>query len=521
MRENKKFMISILGVIALYIVTITTTAGITRDIGKNNTNIMVEQDINKQETDVNVVEKQEEQVLPLKEIKIPEKAPKKIFAYTINIKTPIYAEPDGKIQKDSLKKAVKVEVLEEKIVETPKEIKIKKEDGTYETKTNIEKSYWRRITYGKNNEIREGWIRTGSLTEDIHKVIPSNLKNIDFTPVPKKEYVNNPRIDVKGIYLTVNTASSTKRMDELIELAKRTGINAFVIDVKEDFGKMLFKTEAELKYIGKNDKRYPINDIQAFIKKLKDNNIYAIARIVSFKDPTYAAKHPDKAIIKRATGKPFTNSDGVIWVSPHDRYLWEYNIAVAKEAAKVGFNEIQFDYVRFPASNGGKLDKELDYRNSTGESKPETIQKYLKYARKELEPLEVYISADIYGQVPSSDDDMGLGQHWEVISNEVDVISPMAYPSHYGRGVYGIPVPDAEPYKTIYHTTLDGINRNYNLTYPSQIRPWLQAFTAKWIKGYIPYGKKEIEAQVKALEDLGINQYLLWSPSNRYGIVEK
>lgn len=471
MRENKKFMISILGVIALYIVTITTTAGITRDIGKNNTNIMVEQDINKQATDVNVVEKQEEQVLPLKEIKIPEKAPKKIFAYTINIKTPIYAEPDGKIQKDSLKKAVKVEVLEEKIVETPKEIKIKKEDGTYETKTNIEKSYWRRITYGKNNEIREGWIRTGSLTEDIHKVIPSNLKNIDFTPVPKKEYVNNPRIDVKGIYLTVNTASSTKRMDELIELAKRTGINAFVIDVKEDFGKMLFKTEAELKYIGKSDKRYPINDIQAFIKKLKDNNIYAIARIVSFKDPTYAAKHPDKAIIKRATGKPFTNSDGVIWVSPHDRYLWEYNIAVAKEAAKVGFNEIQFDYVRFPASNGGKLDKELDYRNSTGESKPETIQKYLKYARKELEPLEVYISADIYGQVPSSDDDMGLGQHWEVISNEVDVISPMAYPSHYGRGVYGIPVPDAEPYKTIYHTTLDGINRNYNLTYPSQIRP--------------------------------------------------
>ena len=98
---------------------------------------------------------------------------------------------------------------------------------------------------------------------------------------------------------------------------------------------------------------------------------------------------------------------------------------MAKEAAKVGFNEIQFDYVRFPASNGGKLDKELDYRNSTGESKPETIQKYLKYARKELEPLEVYISADIYGQVPSSDDDMGLGQHWEVISNEVDVISPM------------------------------------------------------------------------------------------------
>lgn len=516
MKENKKVIVGILGIIALYITTITTTAGVTKEIGKKS--VVIEK---KEQQSLQIEEKEKEQVLPLKEVKISEKKPIKIYAYTINYKTPIYLEPNGKEQKDSLKKAVRVEVLEDKVVETPKEVKVKKEDGSYEVKTTIEKSFWKRVKYGKNNEIREGWLRTGSLTEDVHKVIPSNLKNIDFTPTLKKEYANNPRIDVKGIYLTVNTASSTKRMDELIAFAKRTGINAFVIDVKEDFGKMLFKTEAELKYIGKNDKRYPINDIQAFMKKLKDNNIYAIARIVSFKDPTYAAKHPDKAIIKRTTGKPFTNSDGVIWVSPHDRYLWEYNIAVAKEAAKVGFNEIQFDYVRFPASNGGKLDKELDYRNSNGESKPETIQKYLKYARKELEPLEVYISADIYGQVPSSNDDMGLGQHWEVISNEVDVISPMAYPSHYGRGVYGIPVPDAEPYKTIYYTTLDGINRNYNIEYPSQIRPWLQAFTAKWVKGYIPYGKKEIEAQVKALEDLGIKQYLLWSPSNRYGMVEK
>ena len=382
-----------MGIIALYIITITTTVGITKEIGKTN----VTSEIKVKEVAIER-EKEQEQVLPLKEIKVAEKPPKKNYAYTINYKTPIYSEPNSNTQKDSLKKAVRVEVLEEKVIETPKEVKVKKDDGTYEVKTNIEKSFWKRVVYGKNNENREGWIRTGSLTEDIHKVIPSNLKNIDFTPVPKKEYPNNPKVDVKGIYLTVNTAASSKRMDELIDLAKRTGINAFVIDVKEDFGKMLFRTDAELKYLGKNDKKYPIADINAFMKKLKDNNIYTIARIVSFKDPTYAAKHPDKAIIKRATGKPFTNSDGVIWVSPHDRYLWEYNVAVAKEAAKVGFNEIQFDYVRFPASNGGKLDKELDYRNFNGESKPETIQKYLKYARKELEPLEVYISADIYGQ---------------------------------------------------------------------------------------------------------------------------
>ncbi|MGY0395113.1 putative glycoside hydrolase [Fusobacterium sp. SYSU M8A802] len=520
MRREKRFMSGILGMIAFYVVTITATASLTKDIGKSSVEVVnvVSQEQSKEEKNEEV-----NQVLPLKEIKISEKekAPEKKIAYTINYKTPIYSEPNGKVQKDSLKKAMRVEVLEDKVVEITKETKVKKEDGTFTTKKNVEKSYWKRIVYGKNNEMREGWIRTGSLTEDVRKVIPANLKNANLSAVPKREYVNNPKIDVRGIYLTVNTAASAKRIDELIELSKRTKINAFVIDVKEDFGKMLFKTDAELKYLGKNDNRYPISDIHSFMKKLKDNNIYTIARIVSFKDPTYASKHPEKAIIKRATGKPFTNSDGVIWVSPHDRYLWEYNIAVAKEAAKAGFNEIQFDYVRFPASNGGKLDKELDYRNTNGESKPETIQKYLKYARKELEPLEVYISADIYGQVSSSSDDMGLGQHWEIISNEVDAISPMAYPSHYGRGVYGLAVPDAEPYKTIYYTTLDGINRNYNLKYPADIRPWLQAFTAKWVKGYIPYGKKEIEAQIKALDDLEIKQYLLWSPSNRYGIIEK
>lgn len=512
MKNQNKMMSGILGIIAVYLLTITLTADITKGIGIKNEKKVVDNE--------KIEIPQSVPVIDPKQVNVVEKEAEKVYAYTINYKTPIYEEPNSNIQIDSLKKAVRVEIIDEKTVETVKETKTKKDDGTYEIKKSVQKSHWKKIKYNKDREEKEGWLRSGSLSEDFHKVLPSNLSDVDFTPVVKKEYPNNPKIDVRGIYLTVNTASS-KRVDELIEFAKRTGINAFVIDVKEDFGKMLFKTEAEAKYLGSNAKRYPISDIEAFMRKMKENNIYTIARIVSFKDPSYAAKNPDKAIIKKATGKPFTNSDGVIWVSPHDRNLWEYNVAVAKEAAKVGFNEIQFDYVRFPASNGGKLDKELDYRNPNGETKPETIQKYLKYARKELEPLEVYISADIYGQVSSSNDDMGLGQHWEVISNEVDVVSPMAYPSHYGKGVYGIPVPDAEPYKTIYHTTLDSINRNYNIDYPADIRPWLQAFTAKWVKGYIPYGKKEIEAQIKALEDLGVKQYLLWSPSNRYGIVEK
>ncbi|WP_293960795.1 putative glycoside hydrolase [uncultured Fusobacterium sp.] len=419
---------------------------------------------------------------------------------------------------DNLKISTRVEVLEKKTVDIIKNKTVKKADGKNEVQKIVIKDNWEKIAYTKNGKRRTGWIKENQLVGTMQETLPKNWKNLDFSPVEKKEYPDNKRVKVKGIYVTSSSASLNKKMDELIALTKRTKINAFVIDVKEDDGTLLFKMEAGEKYNPLANRRAPIKDIEKFMKRLKENNIYTIARIVSFKDPTYAKANPDKAIISKATGKPFTNSDGVIWVSPHDRYLWEYNVAVAKEAAKAGFDEIQFDYVRFPASNGGKLDKELNYRNTKNESKPETIQKYLAYARKELEPLGVYIAADVYGQVGSLPDDMALGQHWESVSNVVDYICPMIYPSHYGKGVYGLPVPDAYPYKTVYHCTQDSINRNANIDTPAMIRPWIQAFTAKWVKGHINYGPKEIELQVQALRDLGIEDYILWSPTNKYRI---
>lgn len=419
---------------------------------------------------------------------------------------------------DNLKISTRVEILEKKTVDIIKNKTVKKADGKNEVQKIVIKDNWEKIAYTKNGKKKTGWIKENQLAGTMQETLPKNWKNLDFSPVEKKEYPDNKRVKVKGIYVTSSSASLNKKMDELIALTKRTKINAFVIDVKEDDGTLLFKMEAGEKYNPLANRRAPIKDIEKFMKRLKENNIYTIARIVSFKDPTYAKANPDKAIISKATGKPFTNSDGVIWVSPHDRYLWEYNVAVAKEAAKAGFDEIQFDYVRFPASNGGKLDKELNYRNTKNESKPETIQKYLAYARKELEPLGVYIAADVYGQVGSLPDDMALGQHWESVSNVVDYICPMIYPSHYGRGVYGLPVPDAYPYKTVYHCTQDSINRNANIDTPAMIRPWIQAFTAKWVKGHINYGPKEIELQVQALRDLGIEDYILWSPTNKYRI---
>lgn len=427
------------------------------------------------------------------------------FKYIKNQTLFVYRDETQKEKIDTLRKGTRVDILESKAIEV-----------------NGKKKEILKIAYRKDLKAKKGWITKVDLANSLNEVLPANWKNLDFkTSYATNNFPNNPRVDVKGVYLNIYTIGSSKKMEKLINLANTTEINAFVIDIKDDNGVLSFEMEAPKKFGIPVSKNYPIKNIGEFMKKMKENNIYTIARIVSFKDPTYAKANPDKVITSRDTGKPYTNSDGIIWVSAHDRNLWEYNLAVAEEAAKAGFNEIQFDYVRFPASNGGKLDSKLNYRNTKNESKPETIQKYLKYARERLNALGVYTSADVYGQVGTFGDDMGLGQYWESVTQVVDYISPMMYPSHYGNGAYGIPVPDAQPYKTIYHSVKDSINRNENVESPATIRPWIQAFTAKWVKGYIPYNEKEIREQIKAMNDLGVTEYLLWSPSNNYKVTGK
>lgn len=417
-------------------------------------------------------------------------------------------------------KAKKVEVLDEigakgkSLGALTKGIKIERVEEKKDETGNI----WTKIKTDSLN----GWVEEKALVATREELLNEKYKDLDYTAFEKKEYPNNPKVKVKGVYVNIYTAGS-KKLDTFIQMTKETEINAFVIDVKDDNGNLLFPMEAGNKYAPKANSKNAIKDIKAFMKKLKDNNIYAIARIVSFKDPIYTEAHPDRAIVYKATGKPFTNSDNLKWATAYDKELWNYNIAVAKEAVEAGFNEIQFDYVRFPASNGGKLDASLDYRNEKNESKAKAIQEYLKNARKELSPLGVYISADVFGLVTTHEDDMGLGQYWEGISNVTDYICPMIYPSHYGNNVYGLPVPDAYPYETVYRGTKDGLLRNENIKTPAGIRPWIQDFTAIWVKGHIKYGEEEVKKQIKALKDNGVEEYLLWNASNRYseGAVKK
>ncbi len=377
-----------------------------------------------------------------------------------------------------------------------------------------ENNNYTKIRYVILGQFTEGWVQTEALDTKIGQDFHDIYSLLDYSPKYKtKGYKDNPRIEAKAVYMSANSAGA--RLDEFLKLVKETEINALVIDVKNDHGMYLFEIEGTEKYIENGNKRVGIRDIDAFMQTMKENNIYTIARIVTFKDPTYVSQHLERAITVNSSGLAHSDRDGLEWGSPHDRQLWEYDVHVAKAAAKVGFNEIQFDYVRFPALTKAQKDNR-DFKNELNEEQGETIQAFLRYATKELAKEEVYVSADIYGQVGSTPNGMGIGQYWEAISNEVDYVSPMMYPSHYGKGVYGLSVPDQFPYETIYYGNVDNIERNENIATPAHIRPWIQDFTATWVEGYIVYGEKEVREQIQALEDLGINEYMLWNSGNHY-----
>lgn len=359
------------------------------------------------------------------------------------------------------------------------------------------------------------WVEAGNLAKTPDAFIVKKFEGVDYGPVSKvAEYRGNPRVKVKGLYVTVNSAASA-HLDTLIKLADETEINAFVIDVKDDYGNMLFRTKAASLFCPEANQKAPVKDIKALMKKLKEKNIYTIARIVTFKTPNYALRYPERAITDTRSGEVYESSDGLHWASAFDRQLWRYNVEVAKEAAEAGFNEIQFDYVRFPDAKPS-VETRLDYKNAWNESKTLAIYRYLRFARAELEPYRVYIAADTFGWTASSQGDENIGQHWESLANVVDYNCPMMYPSHYGAGLFGLAVPDAKPYATIDRGIKDAQARDRNIQTPGALRPWIQDFTARWVKGHIRYGAPEVRAQIQALEDNGVNEFLIWNAGNRY-----
>lgn len=378
--------------------------------------------------------------------------------------------------------------------------------------TNPRGERWYEVRFDSNGDPARGWVSADYLLDEEGEVTLGEYALLNYDPVPKPSYPGNPRIEAKGIYVSIYSAASS-RLDDLLELARTTEINAMVIDVKDDLGRMLYRSEAAAEFNPAANEGTTIRDPAALLRRLKDEGVYTIARIVTFKDPAFSKAHPDKAIINNRTGRPFESTDGLRWASPYNDYFQRYNIAVAREAAALGFNEVQFDYVRFPAVSRSA---NLDYRTTSTDSKAKVIQDFLLRAREEIAPLKVYIAADVFGLVGTAQDDMNLGQYWEAVSNAVDYICPMMYPSHYANGSYGLRVPDKEPFALIDRGVRDAQARNRNLETPAEIRPWIQGFTARWLKEHRVYDASTVREQIRALEKNGIQSYLVWSPGNRY-----
>ncbi len=314
-------------------------------------------------------------------------------------------------------------------------------------------------------------------------------------------------VPVKGIYMTSYAASSSEMLNNMIGLADRTEINAFVIDVKDDLGTVAYDADVDLaRQEGLIEKR--IKDIDALIAKLREHNITPIARVVCFKDDILATKRPDLAVMHK-NGEIWKDFKELSFTNPYNHEVWEYLVQVAEDAARHGFREIQFDYVRFP-SDGKISDAVYPGQNS---SKEDAIAAFLAYARPRLEKLGVWVSADVFGitvNPNNAKDSAVIGQNVEKISRNVDIVCPMIYPSHYNAGFYNIDNPNASPYELITHATQD--TKNQLAGTGAMGRPWLQDFSMRGVN----YGVAEVKAQIKAAEEQGFGEWILWDPSLKY-----
>jgi hypothetical protein len=315
---------------------------------------------------------------------------------------------------------------------------------------------------------------------------------------------------VRGIYVGSWSVGNESRLESLIRLASETEVNAFVIDIKEARGEVSHGTRVALAREVGADRDLAIEDLRGVLARLREEGIYPIARIVVFKDPLLAQARPEWSIL-RSDGSLWADNRGVHWVNPFNRDVWDYNIALAREAVELGFSEIQWDYVRFPDVPGSYL-RDAVYPERDGRTMAQGIRDFLIYSREQLAMPDVPQTADVFGVTTTARHDVGIGQVWEELADVTDVLLPMVYPSHYPPGTWGMELPNAEPYRVVRRAMDGAVSRSAAIPGAATVRPWLQAFSL----GDPPYGPEEIRAQIQAVYDAGLTEWILWSPGVRY-----
>lgn len=334
---------------------------------------------------------------------------------------------------------------------------------------------------------------------------PEPPERLDILPGDIEVRITRPK-KVRAIYATGYVAGNAERFERLLDLIDATDLNAIVIDVKDDTGTLSYRSRVPLaNEIGASMDK--VKDMRALLLSVEARGIFPIARIVVFKDPLLSSKRPETAI-KDVDGRPWRDKHGRTWIDPRVKEVWDYNIDIAKEAIALGFREIQFDYIRFPDD---KYAAKLLGGAAGAEARVKAVSDFLAYASKELKKYGVTVTGDIFGLVCSATTDMGIGPKLEEMAAHLDYVAPMVYPSHYWKGSYGIPNPNAAPYETVHASLRHALERLEKAGLKTKIIPWLQDFSL----GY-PYGEAEVRAQIKAARDLGIEEYMMWNPANQY-----
>jgi len=309
---------------------------------------------------------------------------------------------------------------------------------------------------------------------------------------------------VRGIHLTCWGAGSARNRRELIKKISNSVVNTVVIAIKETDGKVYIPGVEKAAKWGAHEAA--ITDPEGMLKDFKGAGLYTVARIVVFKDKILPKVRKDLAV-RTPGGDLWRSRNGAVWADPYNREVWEYNVDIAERAAELGFDEIQFDYIRYPSEGNTALCRYSKPHNRT--TSTNNLKDFLDYARKRLTPYKVKISADVFGLTTTVKDDMGIGQDINALAAGADYVYPMMYPSHYAPGEYNLKSPNASPYKVINRGLKDAMAKmgpDY-----ARLRPYLQDFSLGW-----HYGPSEVRAQLLATRLNLLDSWVLWNASNKY-----
>jgi hypothetical protein len=331
-----------------------------------------------------------------------------------------------------------------------------------------------------------------------HTAKPARTTPAQAAFKPTKNHVSVPR-EIRGVHVTMSLASLRGKLQQYLALP---GLNTIELDVKDENGKVGFVPSA-VPLARRTGAAGPYYKAKWAARLAHAKGIYLIGRVVTFEDPVLSEQRPDLAI-RTSDGSRWLNNAGLGWTNPYDRRVWEYNVDLGVAAVKAGFDEIQFDYVRFPSDGDLSL---IRYPGMHPQTMSWTIPAFVQYARKRLHPLGARVSVDVFGLAATHD--LGIGQLPRRISRYVDAVYPMVYPSHYNSGEYNLADPDAAPGQTVTHSLLDFQTALEGRK--ARLTPWLQDFSLGRT-----YSLGDVKAQVQAARSLHAHGFLLWNAEGLY-----